>query len=126
MATKQNGEDKVQQGQVEQISGGNGGKGKAAHRKMFDDLDSCKEVQPESDKMRIFEVLKDGMSIGYTWANTGDSSIVVAAKEAGYSARVAEPKGTGPLTNERAAAKLADLTDEELAALGLKRAKGKK
>jgi hypothetical protein len=56
----------------------------------------------------------------------GLAALVAAARKDGYKAKVSDPKGGGPLTKERVAAKLSEFSDEELAAMGLSRKKGKR
>jgi hypothetical protein len=97
-----------------------------ATKTLFPTLEAAQASKPESDKQRIFEVLKDGRVLGYGWGNSVNEALVTAARQDGYTARVAEPKGAGPLTKERVAARLSEFTDEELAAMGLSRKKGRK
>src|SRR5262249_20215175 len=66
-----------------------------------------------------------GQPAGFAWANRVDGALVTRARSMGWSAKVAEPKGTGPITKERVAARLAEFT-EKLAEMGLSRRKGKK
>src|SRR5262249_15695508 len=42
----------------------------------------------------------DGSPAGYAWANSVDGALVTLARSLGWSAAVAEPKGTGPLTKD--------------------------
>lgn len=104
------------------------GKERAAHKGTFATLEEAKAVKPPSDKAawRVFIVTDKGGGESFTWGFSADMALANCAREDGYTARVAEPKGAGPLTKERVAAKLAEYTDEELAAMGLSRKKGKK
>jgi hypothetical protein len=97
-----------------------------ATKTLFPTLEAAQAAKPESEKQRVFEVLKDGRVLGYGWGNSVNEALVTAARQDGYTARVAEPKGAGPLTKERVAARLSEFTDEELAAMGLSRKKGRK
>jgi hypothetical protein len=76
--------------------------------------------------VRVYEVLKDGASLGFAWGSRVNEAIIEPARHDGYSTRVAEPEGSGPQTKERVAARLAEFTDEELASPGLSRKKRKK
>lgn len=95
-------------------------------KKLYPTLAEAQAVKPDSDKQRVFQVLKDGQSVGFAWGNGVYDAIITAAKVAGYVAKVAEPKAGGPVTKEKVAAKLAEFTEEELASMGLTRKKGKK
>jgi hypothetical protein len=88
-----------------------------------------KEAPSGNGREAVFEVLKDDAAIGYCWAaRQGGTAVAVlaATRRDGYIARIAEPKAGGPMTKEKVAAKLATLTDDELAEMGLTRKKGKK
>jgi hypothetical protein len=98
----------------------------AAHKQVYATLDECKAVKPPSEKFKVFAVTGPDNKVRWTWGWTVAEALQNAARADGYTAGLAEPKGGGPLTVERAAAKLAGLSDEELAALGLSRKKGKK
>ncbi len=106
---------------------GTNGKERAAHKGMFATLDEANAAQPTGEKSeawRTYEVSKDGAVIGYTWGRGVYDAVCNAAHDAGYTAGVAEPKkGGGPVTKEKVASRLAEFTDEELAALGLNRKK---
>jgi hypothetical protein len=100
-------------------------------RQMWETLEEAKENPPvakdgEESKSRLYEVRSPlGEAAGYVWARSYDAAIATAARTAGFTASIAEPKGGAPLTKERAAAKLAELSDEELAELGLSRKRRK-
>jgi hypothetical protein len=111
---------------TEAVSTGTSNTERPAHRGRFVTLQEAQAVKPASDKQRIFEVSKGGSGLGFTWASSVNEAIVAVARLDRYTARVAEPKDGGPLTKERVASKLAEFTDEELAAMGLTRKKGKK
>jgi hypothetical protein len=94
-----------------------------AHKAIFPSKAEAEGAKPEGEhKMRVFEVFKGAESIGFTWANNVDSAICNLARHDGYGAKVADPKAGGALT----AGRLANLSDEELAALGVKRVKSRK
>jgi hypothetical protein len=101
-------------------------------RKLYATLEEAKAEVPQGKdgqpfKGRVFAVSRPGGQLaGYAWANSVDGAIVIAARAAGWAANVAEPKGTGPMTKERMAARLSEFTDEELAEMGLSRKKGKR
>jgi hypothetical protein len=101
-------------------------KERPAHKGTFPTLEEARQVTPPSDKFRVFAVTDHTGKEVYTWAQSVDMAITNAARTDGYAARVADPKGGGPLTKERVVAKLADFTDEELAEMGLARKKAKK
>jgi hypothetical protein len=72
---------------------------------------------------RAFEIHKDGVSQGWLLAIGYDPAISRAAQLDGYSASTGK---TAPVTKEAVAAKLAEFSDDELAAMGLSRSKPKK
>jgi hypothetical protein len=104
----------------------NSSKERAAHKGTYPTLEAVQQVKPPSDKFRVFAVTNPAGREVFTWGQSVDMAITNAARMDGYAARVAEPKGGGPLTKERVAAKLAEFTDEQLAELGLTRKKAKK
>ena len=83
------------------------------------------KAPPKVAVMSAFIVTSPTGKQSYTWAQSADASITNAARSDGYQAEVAEPKG-GQLTKEKITAKLAELSDDELAELGLSRKKGRK
>jgi hypothetical protein len=93
--------------------------------RIYDTLEAVQAAGCPVDypKWRLIELKKDGQPAGFTWADGPAAVLRRAAKQAGYAASEYGKTPGGPLTNERAAAKLADLSDEELASLGFKRAK---
>jgi hypothetical protein len=102
-------------------------KERPAHKGVFPTLEDAQAVKPESEtRLRVFEVLKDGTSLGFAWGGQVNEAIIEAARRDGYTARVAEPMGTGLLTKDRVGARLVDFSDEELAAMGLARKKARK
>jgi hypothetical protein len=107
----------------------NGDEKETKARQVYDSLEAAKAAPSENEREAVFECLKDDKTIGFVWAaRQGGTAIAVltAARRDHYSARLAEPKGNGPITKERVKAKLAELTDEELTEMGLTRKKGKK
>jgi hypothetical protein len=117
-----------EQGHTEGGSQGSESTERAAHKGCFPTLEAAKQVTPPSTKFRLFVVTDPACEERYSWAWTGDAAISNVARADGWKARVAEPKGAAPMTKERIAARLSEFSDEELAAMGLKRAsqKGKK
>ena len=105
--------------------GSENGQERLPHMGSFLTLDEAKAVTPPSSAFRTFTVTDPGGAKVYVWAQGTGSAISVAAKNAGWKAEVAEPKGTA-LTKDRVAAKLAELSDAELAEMGLTRKKGKR
>jgi hypothetical protein len=103
------------------MSESNGSEKTPAHRKVYKTEDEAKAVKPPSDKFRIFKVTKgEGDSketVGYTWASNVEGAIVIAARAAGYSAAVSDPKAAGPLTKEKVSGFLAAMSDEDRAIL---------
>jgi hypothetical protein len=77
-----------------------------------------------SKNLRPFEVSKAGAVAGWVLARGYDHALAVVARIDGYTV------GTGtkaaPVTKEAVASKLTEFSDDELAALGLTRKKGKK
>lgn len=108
---------------VEQDNGGETDAG--VPKTLFKTIEEANAAKPEGfDKHRVFSVLRDGEVVGYAWARQPNAALAIAAKAHGYAASVSEKK-TAPVTKEVVAAKLASFSDEELAALGLSRKKGK-
>jgi hypothetical protein len=95
---------------------------RAAHKGCFPSLEAAQQVTPASDKFRVFIVTDPAGQERFTWAQSVDMAIVNGARADHWTARVAEPKAGGPITKERIAARLSEFTDEELAAMGLRRA----
>lgn len=94
------------------------------HKELFPTLADAQAVKPGSDKLRVFEVFKGAASVGFTWGSNVNDAIVTAARADGFAAKAAD--GKAPVTKERVAERLAEFTDEELAAMGLSRKKAKK
>ena len=92
-------------------------KGKA--RQVFPTLAEAKANQPagKSAKERVIEVLKDGKSVGFVWAGNAGKGLLAVARRDGYTAKIAEPKGAGPLTKEKIGSALSAMTDEDRAIL---------
>jgi hypothetical protein len=88
-----------------------------AHLALFATLAECQQVAPPSGKFRAFCVTLPGGREAFTWACDVAQALVTAARHDGYTARVAEPKGSGPLTRERLAGGLAALSPEDRALL---------
>jgi prepilin-type processing-associated H-X9-DG protein len=80
---------------------------------------------PDKPRMKLFEVNQHGTSRGFAWADGHAGAIVIAARQDGFAARLADSKG-GLFSKERIASRLAEFTDQELAELGLSRKKVKK
>jgi hypothetical protein len=64
-------------------------------------------------RVKLFEVIQHGKSVGFVWTDGHAGAIVVAAREAGYVATLADKKGGGFFTREMLAGRLAALIDEE-------------
>jgi hypothetical protein len=92
-------------------------KGRPAHLGTFGSLAEAQAVTPPSDKVRVFVVRDPSGKEVFTWAWGADQAIASAARASGYTARVAEPKAGGPITQERVAGFLADMTPEDRAVL---------
>ena len=97
-----------------------------AQKVLYPTLAEATVVKPNGHKQRVFEVLKDGTSQGYIWADSCYEALISWARLDCYGARVAEPKVGALSTKDRGAAKLAELTDDELASMGLARKKVRK
>jgi hypothetical protein len=72
-------------------------------------------------RIKLFEMLQHGKSLGFVWTDGHAGAIVVAARAAGYTSTLADKKGGGFFTREMLAGRLATLSDEELSELGLVR-----
>jgi hypothetical protein len=85
--------------------------------------DEANAAKPSSAPARIklFEVLQHGKSLGFVWTDGHAGAIVVAARAAGYTSTLADKKGGGLFTRQMLAGRLATLSDEELSELGLVR-----
>jgi hypothetical protein len=99
---------------------------RGAHKGAFPTLEAAQQVKPPSDKFRVYRVTSPTGGEVFTWAWSVDGALTNAARSDGYTACVADPKGGGPVTKEKVAARLAEFTDEELAGMGLSRKKAKK
>jgi hypothetical protein len=99
--------------------------GKAKVREIHTTLEAAKAATGGENE-RVIAVAKDGAVVGYVWATNANRALLAVVRQQGFSARVAEHKDGGPLTTERLAAKLAELSDEQLAEMGLSRKRGKK
>jgi hypothetical protein len=104
------------------------GRERAAHRAMYRTLEEAQAITPPNDRYRVYVVTDPANEQRFCWAQSVDMALVAAARADGWKANVAEPKAGGPITKERIASRLSEFTDEELAAMGLRRApqKGKK
>jgi hypothetical protein len=69
--------------------------------------------------LKPFEVFKAGVSVGWVLARGYDHGLATLARIDGYS--LSTGTKTAPVTKEAVAAKLAEFTDAELAAMGLSR-----
>jgi hypothetical protein len=97
----------------------------APRRTLHATREEAEAAKPAGVKVRLFEVRKDGRPHGFARGQGGYETLIAAARHDGRSARVADPKG-GAVTKERVAARLAEFTDVELAAMGLSRKKSNK
>jgi hypothetical protein len=99
---------------------------KAAHKAVFATLELAKAVTPPSDKFKVFAIEDaDGEVKAFVWGFTGLEALATFAKSQGWSASAADSK-RGTISPEKAAEKLLALSDADLKALGLTRAKVKK
>jgi hypothetical protein len=98
----------------------------AAPAKLHATKAECEAAKPaDAPKgMRPFEVSKGGVVLGWINARGYDHGLAMLARRDGYTV------GTGvkqaPVTKEAILSKLGELSDDELAALGLSLKKGKK
>src|SRR5260370_10030347 len=74
--------------------------------------------------LKPFEVTKNGTAVGWVLARGYDHGLATVARIDGYTVSLGGK--TAPVTKEAGAAQLATFTDDELAAMGLSRKKGKK
>jgi hypothetical protein len=72
-------------------------------------------------RIKLFEVIRNGQSLGFVWTDGHAGAVVIAAREAGYTATLADKKGGGFFSKEMIASRLGAFTDEELAEMGLVR-----
>jgi hypothetical protein len=73
--------------------------------------------------LKVFEVSKDGASLGFMLGRGYDPCLAALARRDGFAVSLGS---SAPVTKEAVAAKLSEFTDDELAAMGLSRKKGKK
>jgi hypothetical protein len=93
----------------------------ASAKKLHATRDEANAAKPEKPRMKLFEVVKDGASRGFCWTDGHAGAVVIAAREAGYTATLADKKGGGFFSKEMIASRLGAFTDEELAEMGLVR-----
>src|SRR5262249_39997370 len=74
-------------------------------------------AKPTEGKKRLYGVPKGGVS-RWVWANGYSDAVHAVAKADGYTVTTGN---SPPVTKQAVAAKLADFTDDELAALGPRR-----
>jgi hypothetical protein len=93
--------------------------------KLYATKAEAEAAKPTEGKKRLFAVAKDG-GTRWVWANGYDNSLALVARSLGYT--VSQGSKSAPVTKEAVVAKLAEFSDDELAALGLSRkpAKGGK
>ena len=89
-------------------------------KKLYATHEEANAAKPDKPRMKLFEVVQHGQSRGFAWADGHAGAIVIAARQEGFAARLADSKG-GFFTKERIATTLASLTDAELTELGLSR-----
>lgn len=89
--------------------------------KVYPTKDEATAANPNKPRVKLFEVVKDGQSIGFCWSDGYTGAITLAARMHGYAARLADRKGGGFVTAEMLRSRLAAFTDEELSELGLMR-----
>jgi hypothetical protein len=88
-----------------------------AHKKAYATLDEAKAVPLPGDNYRVYQVTSPGGKVVYVVAWGVEAAIITAARCEGYKASVAEPKGAGPLTQERVSSFLANMSPEDRAVL---------
>jgi hypothetical protein len=94
----------------------------AAPAKLYATRAEAEANKPTGDvpkSLKVFEVSKAGATVGFIWARGYDHALAVVARIDGYAVSLGGK--TAPVTKEAVAAKLAEFTDEELAAMGLSR-----
>ncbi len=84
------------------------------------------KVEAEANKpadapksLRVYEVAKAGATVGFIWARGYDNALACVARLEGFTVSLGNK--TAPVTKDAVAAKLAEFTDDELAAMGLSR-----
>jgi hypothetical protein len=96
--------------------------------KLFSTKEECEAAKPTGDgvakNLRPFEVSKAGTAVGWVLARGYDHGLAMVARLEGYTVSLGNK--SAPVTKEAVAAKLAEFTDDELAAMGLSRKKGGK
>jgi hypothetical protein len=68
--------------------------------------------------LKVFEVAKAGAVVGFMLGRGYDPCLAALARKDGYTVSLGK---SAPVTKEAVAAKLAEFTDDELAAMGLSR-----
>src|SRR5436305_10513072 len=68
--------------------------------------------------LKVFEVSKAGAAVGFMLGRGYDPCLAALARKDGYTVSLGN---SAPVTKEAVAAKLAEFTDDELAAMGLSR-----
>src|ERR671932_202650 len=105
----------------------NGNGEKEAGHPVRDTKEAAEQDRPTegkvSAKLRVHTLTKGGEVVGYTLARSGTGALANVARRDGYSASVTDKQAR--VSKEAVAAMLAELSDEELAALGVTR-KGKR
>jgi hypothetical protein len=71
-----------------------------------------------------YEVSKGGAAVGWIWARGYDNALALTARIDGYTVSLGGK--VAPVTKEAVAARLAEFSDEDLAAMGLSRKKAEK
>jgi hypothetical protein len=113
----QNTQDQGTQGQVQDQ---NGAGGDTTPAKLYPTRAEAEAAKPAdaTKSLRVFEVAKAGASLGFMLGRGYDPCLAALARKDGYTVSLGN---SAPVTKEAVAAKLAEFSDDELAAMGLSR-----
>ena len=103
----------------------NGAAADTTPAKLYPTKAECEAAKPADapKSLKAFEVTKDGIVQGWMLGRGYDPCLAALARKDGYTVSLGN---SAPVTKEAVAAKLVEFSDEELAAMGLSRKKGKK
>ena len=93
----------------------------ATPAKLYATKDEAEAAKPADapKSLKVFEVSKGGVMVGFMLGRGYDPCLAALARKDGYTVSLGSK--SQPVTKETVAAKLAEFTDDDLAALGLSR-----
>ena len=118
-------QDQGTQGQVTQVQDQAGAGVDTAPAKLYPTKAEAEAAKPTDapKSLKVFEVRKDGAVLGFMLSRGYDPCLAALARKDGYAVSLST---TPAVSKEAVAAKLVEFSDDELAAMGLSRKKGKK